>query len=93
MVEKFLEEHGYPLKENSLLQDKTSAILMEEQGRACLGKCNRTIDVRFFAIKDHVAKGDVQIVHCPTDSMAGDFFTKPLQGERFRRFRKLILGM
>ena len=84
---------GYPLKENVLLQDNTSAILMETNGRSCLGKRNRAIDVRYFAIKDVVERGKVQIQHCPTEEMRADFFTKPLQGKKFFQFRKLILGM
>ena len=84
---------GYPLKENVLLQDNTSAILMETNGRSCLGKRNRAIDVRYFAIKDVADRGEVQIQHCPADDMRGDFFTKPLQGKKFFQFRKLILGL
>ena len=81
------------MKENILLQDNTSAILIEKNGLSCLGKRNRAIDVCYFAIKDVVDKGEVQIQHCPTKEMAGDFFTKPLQGKKFFQFRKLILGM
>ena len=92
-VKNFLMTMGYPLKENILLQDNTSAILMETNGRSCLGKRNRAIDVRYFAIKDVVERGEVQIEHCPTEEMRADFFTKPLQGKKFFQFRKLILGM
>jgi hypothetical protein len=28
----------------------------------------------------------------PTDDMWGDYMTKPLQGEKFRKFRALIQG-
>lgn len=30
--------------------------------------------------------------HCPTLQMLGDFFTKPLQGALFTKFRDVILG-
>lgn len=65
---------GYLLKENMLLQDNTSAILMEKSGRSCLGKRNRAIDVLYFAIEDVIDKGEVQIQHYPTKEMAGGFF-------------------
>jgi hypothetical protein len=39
-----------------------------------------------------VEKGNAQIEHCGTDNMVGDFFTKPLQGKKFQRFRNDILG-
>jgi hypothetical protein len=31
-------------------------------------------------------------VHCPTSDMLADFFTKPLQGALFRKFRSILLG-
>ena len=36
---------------------------------------------------------DVDIKHCPTTQMLADFFTKPLQGEAFYRFRAAILNL
>ena len=33
------------------------------------------------------------IIHCPTDDMIGDYFTKPLQGAKFIKFRNLIMGI
>ena len=89
----FMEALGYPLEENILLQDNTSAILMEKNGRSCLGKRNRHMNIRYFAIKDAVDSKDIAIEYCSTDSMIADFFTKPLQGMKFFDFRKLILGM
>jgi hypothetical protein len=47
--------------------------------------------VHFF-ITNQVEKGNVQIEHCGTDNMVGDFFTKPLQGKKFQSFRINILG-
>ena len=32
------------------------------------------------------------IEHCPTEAMLADFFTKPLQGSLFRKFRSVLLG-
>ena len=32
------------------------------------------------------------MMHLGTNEMLGDFFTKPLQGTKFRFFRDLILG-
>jgi hypothetical protein len=52
----------------------------------------RALNIRYFFITDQVEKGNAQIEHCGTDNMVGDFFTKPLQGEKFQRFRNDILG-
>ena len=69
-----------------------SAILLETNGRKSAGKRSRALNIRYFFITDQVELGNVQIEHCPTDDMIGDFMTKPLQGEKFRKFRDLILG-
>ena len=81
------------MRSNVLFQDNTSAILMEKNGRACLGKRNRAIDIRYFAIRDAIELGDVEIKHIKTDEMVADYLTKCLQGKKFFQFRKLILGM
>ena len=82
-VKRFLTAMGYPLKENILLQDNTSAILMEKNGQSCLGKRNRTIDVRYFVIKDIIDKGEVQIQHCPTKEMVSDFLPSLYKARSF----------
>ena len=38
-------------------------------------------------------RGELRIFHCTTDKMVADYFTKPLQGVKFREFRDMILGM
>ena len=35
---------------------------------------------------DRVAKGDLEIEHCPTDRMWNEIFTNPLQGITFSEF-------
>jgi hypothetical protein len=50
------------------------------------------LNIRYFFITDQVEKGKAQIEHCGTNNMVGDFFTKPLQGKKFQRFRNDILG-
>ena len=37
-------------------------------------------------------KGEVAIHYCPTAEMLADFFTKPLQGRLFHKFRNVIMG-
>ena len=47
---------------------------------------------RYFWIKDRVKSEGITIQYCPTEKMIADFFTKPLQGSLFRKFRDVILG-
>ena len=88
----FMAEQGYPVKENIVYQDNKSAILLEKNGRASCGKRTRAINIRYFFVTDQVEKGHIKIDHCPTDDLWGDFQTKALQGEKFRKFRALLQG-
>ena len=50
------------------------------------------MNVWYFFLADQVEKGNLSIEYCPTDVMWADFMTKPLQGEKFQKFRDEILG-
>ena len=88
----FLESQGYEVEKNILYQDNKSAILLETNGRKSAGKRSRALNVRYFFLTDQVEKGNLVIEYCPTDEMWGDYHSKPLQGEKFRRFRSDIMG-
>ena len=88
----FLEAQGYTVTECFFEQDNESAIKLEKNGRSSCGPKSRHIDIRYFFIKDRTASTGIVIRHCPTLQMLADFFTKPLQGALFRRFRDVILG-
>jgi hypothetical protein len=62
-------------------------LFLEEQG-----KRTRALTIRYFFLTDQVEKGNVTIEYCPTDEIVGDFHTKPLQGEKFRKFRNAKRG-
>ena len=88
----FTEAQGYPVEDNIVYQDNKSSILLEKNGRDSAGKRSRAINIRYFFMTDQVKKGNVTIEYCSTDDMWGDFMSKPLQGEKFRKFRSLIQG-
>ena len=88
----FFEEQGYPLHKNVLFQDNQSAIKMEKNGRnSCTGN-SRHVNIRYFVVKDRVDKGEIEIEYCPTMLMLADYFTKPLNGNLFKRLRNIIMG-
>ena len=64
-----------------------------EKGRSSCGKRSRAINICYFSIKDYCERGELKIEHFPTYAMVADFMTKPLKGLRFKKFRKLILGL
>ncbi len=88
----FMEEQGYQVKKNILFQDNKSAILLEVNGRKSTGKRSRALNVRYFFLTDQVERGNLSIEYCPTSEMVGDFYTKPLQGAKFREFQHQIMG-
>ena len=51
------------------------------------------MDLRYYFITDQIEKKTARVAYCPTDDMIGDFFTKPLQGAKFRKFRDAILNI
>ena len=89
----FLEAQGYDTRESLIYQDNKAAILLEKNGRYSCGKRSKHINIRYFFVTDRIAKGDIKVEWCPTEDMTGDFWTKPLQGALFKRFRDLIMGV
>ena len=88
----FLMAQGYKIVKNILFQDNQSEIRMLKNGRnSCTGN-SRHIDVRYFWVKDRIDKGELTVEYCPTHLMLADYFTKPLQGSQFRKFRDIIMG-
>lgn len=50
------------------------------------------INIRYFFVKDRIAKGEIKIEYCPTKLMVADILTKPVQGRLFLELRDLLLG-
>ena len=87
-----MEAQGYAVDKSYLEQDNESAIMLEKNGRSSASAKSRHIDIRYFWIKDRTHANGITIRHCPTLHMLADFFTKPLQGALFKKFRNVILG-
>lgn len=88
----FLEAQGYKINQNILYQDNKSAILLEKNGKRSSSKRTRALNIRYFFLTDQVEQGNLTIEYCPTGDMVADFMTKPLQGQQFKKFKKLIMG-
>ena len=89
----FLKAQGYDAYKSIMMRDNKSCMLLEENGMFSSSKRTKHINVRYFFMKDKIDSGEVEIEYCPTEQMIGDFFTKPLQGEKFMEFRKMILNL
>jgi hypothetical protein len=88
----FLEAQGYTIGKNTFFQDNQSAMKLEQNGRASCGQKSRHIDIRYFFMKDRFKTEGINVIHCLTEQMLADFFTKPLQGKLFEKFRAVIMG-
>ena len=56
-------------------------------------KKNMHINIRYFFVEDRFKSSEVNIKYYPMDDMIGDYFTKPLQGAKFRKFIEKILNV
>ena len=92
-TKNFIEAQGCDVGPATIYQDNQSAIKLEINGRGSSGKKTRHIDIRYFFIADVAAQGKARVEYCPTDEMLADFFTKPLQGSKFLKFRDTILNV
>ena len=89
----FLEAQGYASKDTVLFQDNKSCMLLHNNGKASSSKRTRHLNIRYYFLSDRIANGELRVEFCPTDDMVAHYFTKPLQGEKFRKFRKLVMNL
>ena len=88
----FLEAMGYEIDQNIVYQDNKSTILLEQNGKRSSGNRTRALNIRYFFLTDQIERGNVSVEYCSTDDMWSDFMSKPLQGRKFTKFGKDIMG-
>ena len=89
----FMRAQGYGSKETVVYQDNKSAILLENNGKLSSSKRTKHINVRYYFVKDCVERKELRIEFLGTDDMWADYYTKPLQGSKFFKFRKEIMNL
>jgi hypothetical protein len=87
----WLLAQGYDLGPLTLFQDNTSTIHLANNGKSNAER-TRHIAVRYFWVKDRIEAGEVKVEHLGTSDMIADFLSKPLQGDLFRKMRRLLLN-
>ena len=78
---------------NVFAQDNQSAMKLDQNGRKSCGQKSRHIDIRYFFTKDRMKSDNITIQYCPNEQMLADFFTKPLQGALFLKFKRVLMGL
>jgi len=91
-TKNFMLEQGYDL-DTEIMEDNKSTMLLMKNGQLSSGKRTKHFDIRYFYVKDLIDRGIISILHCVSENMIADFFTKPLQGKRFQILRDLVLNI
>lgn len=90
-MKNFLEAQGY--QANAIIhQDNKSTITLAEKGKSTTNR-TRHVNIRYFFVKDKIDTKEVKVEYLPTEEMIADFFSKPLQGAQFEKFRDMILNI
>ena len=88
----FLQAQGDVLDSNIFFQDNMSAMKLERNSLPSCGQKSRHINVRLFWIMGRIRSDVIDLRHRPMEGMLAGYFTKPLQGATFQRFRSVIMG-
>ena len=74
-------------------RDNKSCVLLEKNGKASSSKRAKHTNIRHFFVTDRIQNKELKVFCCPTNDMVADLFTKPLQGHKFKKFRKIIVNV
>ena len=88
----FMESQGIKVEHFIIYQDNKSTIQLAENGHHSAGKHSRHLNIKYFYITDKLEQKEMEIQYCPTDDMVADYNTKPLQGNKFRKFKRMIMN-
>ena len=89
----FRMAQGEEGREDVLMQDNKSAIVLQKNYPYSTRKGSKHIHVRYFFAVDKLHNKEIRIEHCPTEEMIADYNSKPLQGKLFYGFRNVIMGI
>lgn len=79
-------EQGYKVQVAKALQDNNSTVTLAHKGRPTSNRTRR-VAMRYFFVKVRIENKEIEMVYETSENMAVDYFTKPLQGELFRKHR------
>jgi hypothetical protein len=80
-----LKDYGVTCDKVPLLCDNESAIKISHN--PVQHSKTKHIEIRHPFIRDHIKRGDIEIIYINTREQLADIFTKPLDEARFRELR------
>lgn len=90
-LRNFLCALGYSMEASTVHQDNQSTIMLADKGRSTSQR-TRHMNIKYFYVKDYLERKEIKIKYTPTEDMVADFFTKPLQGFLFLKFRNIVMN-
>ena len=85
-----LEDYRLTFNKIPIMFDNTSAIMISKN--PVLHSRTKHIEIRHHFIRDHVERGDIELIHIDTKNQIADIFTKPLSTQQYLELR-FKLGM
>ena len=85
---KSLPELGFPEAPTVIHEDNQSCIAIATNTR--FTSATKHISTRYFAVRHHLASGEIKLEYCPTTEMIADIFTKPLGAVLFKKLRQAL---
>lgn len=86
-IRRLLGDFKQPEKDpTTIYEDNQSCLKLIKEEK--LSNRSKHIDVHTYFVKDHVDKGTIECMYCPTEDMVADLLTKPLPANRVIKLRK-----
>nr|GEV97225.1 retrovirus-related Pol polyprotein from transposon TNT 1-94 [Tanacetum cinerariifolium] len=85
-----LNDYDIHYKMVPIFYDNTSALVISNN--LVVHSRTKHIDIRYYFIRDHILKGEIELHFIPTEYQLADIFTKPLDEPTFTKL-KVELGM
>ena len=89
----FIQAQGYKVYQHIIYQDNMATMRLEINDTLSSSKHTKHTKARYFFIKDKVDSGEVEIEHCPTDTMWADVLNKPKGGKPFRLDHSYLMNV
>jgi hypothetical protein len=88
-MKRILEELGHSCGDCITIMCDNSSTIKLSKNPVMHGR-SKHIDVRFHFLRNLSKKGEIELIHCPSQDQVADIMTKPLKLEVFQKLRKLL---
>jgi hypothetical protein len=81
----WIREMGFNIPSITVQMDSNGALDLAKNAQ--FSQRTKHIDIKHHFIRDHMEKGDIELLYLPTDKNTADILTKPLERVKFERLR------